>query len=207
MYANLVIGFDGSAAGRDAVALARRLALATGAAVTVLYARSYTALTADAHETGESLPWREAAELVLDEARKMLTDVPDVIYRAVAERSAARALHSAADTVKASLIVIGSTHRSGVGRLAPGTTSRPDPVRGAVRGRRGAVGLRGWRARRGAADRGRRRRRRRRERPRRAPRGYHRAARRRDDPPCHRRRAAHPDRGAVHGRHRVRALR
>ena len=45
MYSDVVIGFDGSAPARDAVALGRRLALAPGARPMVLHVRSYTALT------------------------------------------------------------------------------------------------------------------------------------------------------------------
>src|SRR6478609_1546345 len=40
MYSDLIIGFDGSVASRDAVALGRRLARATGARPTVIYVRS-----------------------------------------------------------------------------------------------------------------------------------------------------------------------
>jgi nucleotide-binding universal stress UspA family protein len=123
MIGDLIIGFDGSDAGRDGLALGRALALATYARVTVVYARSYMALTPDLRETGEDLPWRAAAERVLDEARAALADVPVAGYRAVAERSAAHALHSAADVADAGIIVIGSTHRSGLGRIAPGTTA------------------------------------------------------------------------------------
>jgi nucleotide-binding universal stress UspA family protein len=123
MYANLIVGFDGSDAGRDGVALARRLALATGARVTAVYARSYLALSDDVRETDEDVPWNEAAERVLDGAREMLADIPGVMCRAVAERVPAHALHSAAEAADAALIVIGSTHRSGIGRIAPGTTA------------------------------------------------------------------------------------
>jgi nucleotide-binding universal stress UspA family protein len=106
MYGNLIIGFDGSDAGRDGVAFARRLMLATGSGAIVVYA------------------WHgEPVAAILDEARELLADVPDVVYRSVAEPSPARALHSAAETAGAGLIVIGSTHRSGPGRIAPGTTA------------------------------------------------------------------------------------
>jgi hypothetical protein len=47
MNGDLMIGFDGSDAGRDGLAFGRRLALATGAGVPVVSARSYLAVTAD----------------------------------------------------------------------------------------------------------------------------------------------------------------
>jgi hypothetical protein len=47
MYGDLIIGFDGSDAGHDGLAFGRRLALATGARPTVVFACSYTALRAD----------------------------------------------------------------------------------------------------------------------------------------------------------------
>ena len=122
MYSDLIIGYDGSDAGRDALALGRRLALATGARPTVLFAYAYTA-TADIRDSGEDFAWTEAAHRVLDDARAMLSDVPDVAYQAVVERSAADALHSVAETAEAAVLVLGSTHRSGLARIAPGTTA------------------------------------------------------------------------------------
>jgi len=123
MYSDLIIGFDGSDAGRDALALGRRLALTTGARPTVVYVHSYMALTPDVRETGHDIGWAEAADRILDEAHDVLADVPGVSYQAVAERSPARALHSAADTAEAAMLVLGSTHRAGRGRIAPGTTA------------------------------------------------------------------------------------
>ena len=63
-----------------------------------MHVRSYVAPTPDVRERGHDLGWLGAAEHILDEARDVLADVPDVSYRAVAERSPARALHSAAGT-------------------------------------------------------------------------------------------------------------
>jgi nucleotide-binding universal stress UspA family protein len=123
MYTDLVIGFDGSPAGRDAVAFGRRLATATGARPTVLYVRPRATAPDGPHADGEGATWHQAVEEVLDEARELLAGVPDVAYQGVVERSAAHALRSAAAVGGASLLVLGSTHRSGLGRLAPGTTA------------------------------------------------------------------------------------
>jgi nucleotide-binding universal stress UspA family protein len=123
MYSDLVIGFDGSPAGRDAIAFGRRLAIATGARPTVLYVHPRATATEGARATGGVPTWREAVEQVLDQARELLADVPDAAYQGVVERSAAHALRSAAAVGGTSLLVLGSTHRSGLGRLAPGTTA------------------------------------------------------------------------------------
>jgi nucleotide-binding universal stress UspA family protein len=60
---------------------------------------------------------------VPDAARRLLADVPDASYRCSPGRSVARALASAAEDADAPLIVLGSTHRSGVGRVVPGATA------------------------------------------------------------------------------------
>ena len=124
MYSDVVIGFDGSAPARDAVALGRRLALATGARPMVLHVRSYTALT-PAPEGGahEDPTWGVSAERTLDEARAIIADVPGATFAAVPGTSPARALHRAAEDADAALIVLGSTHRTGIGRVVLGTTA------------------------------------------------------------------------------------
>src|SRR4051812_37995838 len=124
MYSDVIIGFDGSPSGRDALALGRRLAEAGSAAITVVCVHPYIALTADVEaDAAVELSWREGAERTLDEARALLSGVPAATFRAMAETSPARALHVAADEADAALIVLGSTHRQGLGRVLPGTTA------------------------------------------------------------------------------------
>ena len=123
MHANLIIGFDGSLAGRDAVALGRRLALATGARPTVIYVRSPRPTTAEIPEVPDDWSWGASVATTLDEARLMLADVPGADFQGVAETSVARVLHGAAEQAEAPLIVLGSTHRAGIGRVVPGTTA------------------------------------------------------------------------------------
>src|SRR4051794_23474195 len=97
MYTDVITGFDGSAAGRDALALGRRLALTTGASTTVVCVHPYKALTAEvAADSAIELSWRRGAEVMLEEARRTLDDVPDVTFRAKPETSPARALHEIA---------------------------------------------------------------------------------------------------------------
>jgi len=124
MYTDVIIGFDGSTAGHDALALGRRLALTTGASTTVVCVHPYQALTtAVLADRAVELSWRKGAELVLDEARRALHDVPDVSFRAKPETSRARALHQIAQEAAAAVIVVGATHRKALGRIVPGTTA------------------------------------------------------------------------------------
>jgi nucleotide-binding universal stress UspA family protein len=124
MYTDVIIGFDGSPSGRDALALGRRLAEAAGAVITVVCVHPYMALTADVEaDAAVELSWRKGAQRTLDEARSVLSGMPTTTFRAMAESSPARALHEAANEADAALIVLGSTHRNGVGRVLPGTTA------------------------------------------------------------------------------------
>jgi nucleotide-binding universal stress UspA family protein len=123
MHASLIIGVDGSVAGRDAVALGRRLALATGARPTVIYVRSPRPTTAEIPAVPDDWSWGASVATTLDEARFMLADVPSAQFQGVAETSVARVLHGAAEQAGAALIVLGSTHRTGIGRVVPGTTA------------------------------------------------------------------------------------
>jgi nucleotide-binding universal stress UspA family protein len=106
MYSDLIIGFDGSAAAHDALAFARRLALATGGRPRVVCVRT-----------------RGAVEPTLDEARELIGDVPGATFEAVSGASPARGLCAAAASTEAALLVLGSTHRSGLGRVVAGSTA------------------------------------------------------------------------------------
>jgi nucleotide-binding universal stress UspA family protein len=119
MYSDLIIGFDDSAPARDAIAFARRLALATGARPMALYASAAAARSGDrgSDEADADVEAKRAA------AKRLLAGVPDATFEAVAERSPALALHDAASEADAALIVLGATHRTGARRTVPGTTA------------------------------------------------------------------------------------
>jgi nucleotide-binding universal stress UspA family protein len=124
MYTDVIIGFDGTPPARDALALGRRLAEAADAVITVVCVHPFIALTADVESDGAvDLSWREGAERTLDEARAALAGVATATFRSMADTSPARALHEAALEADAALIVLGSTHRRGLGRVLPGTTA------------------------------------------------------------------------------------
>src|SRR4051794_7602459 len=103
---DLIIGFDGSLGAHDALAFARRLALATGGRPRVVCVRS-----------------RGPVEPMLDRARELIGDVPGARFDATSGTAAARGLCAAAADAEAALIVLGSTHRSRVGAVMPGTTA------------------------------------------------------------------------------------
>jgi nucleotide-binding universal stress UspA family protein len=106
VYSDLIVGFDGSASAHDAVAFARRLALATGGRPRVVCVRA-----------------RGPIEPTLDAARALIGDVPGVRFESVAGTTAARGLCESAASAEAALIVLGATHRSSVGAVVPGTTA------------------------------------------------------------------------------------
>jgi nucleotide-binding universal stress UspA family protein len=123
MYRDLIIGFDDSPSARDAVAFARRLALATGARPMALY--SSEAAWSDDQDIAD----KRSAEIDADveakrsAAKRLLAGVPGATFEPVAEPSAALALHRAAEEADAALIVLGATHRTGPGRTVPGSTA------------------------------------------------------------------------------------
>jgi nucleotide-binding universal stress UspA family protein len=125
MYTDIIIGFDGSPAGHDALALGRRLALTTGASTTVVCVHPHQPPTANVTAgAAVALSGRTGAERALDQARRTMDDVPDVRFHAKAETSPARALREAAMEAAAAVIVIGSTHRRGLARAAGTTADR-----------------------------------------------------------------------------------
>ena len=119
----IVAGFDNSPSGFDAVALARQLAAATDARLIVayIYLEAISAIEIVpppelvAQRRKEALRTVRRASIVLDGFERW----EPVVY---ASEPAARGLHEVADRAGAELIVVGSTHRHGLGRVMPGAT-------------------------------------------------------------------------------------
>lgn len=109
MFRTLIVGVDGRAGGTDALALARRLA-APDARIVVLHA----------------FPARHA-DLLRDDAMKVLGK-EEIDERCdlwpVPDASPARALHRAAESEQADLIVIGACHRGPASRAVAGDVTR-----------------------------------------------------------------------------------
>jgi nucleotide-binding universal stress UspA family protein len=112
MERRILIGYDGSEGSRDALALARSLAAAEGAKLTLL-----ACLADDAADPSAAA---EAEKSLIASARPLLGSATFSL-RTVSGLSAPRALSEAAAAEAAEIIVIGSTHRGKLGRVLPGS--------------------------------------------------------------------------------------
>jgi nucleotide-binding universal stress UspA family protein len=139
----IVIGFDGSDSGEDALALGVLLCRATGAVpvVATVYPEAYP--IGPGRVDAEWVAFmREQSEELLRCARRVLGDAADADYRTVSATSESRGLHELAEQERAEAVVVGSTHRGPLGRTAPGSTGdrllhgSPCPVAVAPRGLR-----------------------------------------------------------------------
>jgi nucleotide-binding universal stress UspA family protein len=142
MFKTIVVGVDGRQGGRDALALAGRLALLNGGELIAV-----RVLPFDYYATrAGSPPYATLAEQ--DGTREVERDLAaadlTATVRVIGDRSPARALHRIAEQAGADIIVVGSTHHSLIGRVFAG-----DDAAGTVHGAPCAVAV----APRGLADR------------------------------------------------------
>lgn len=122
MHGKIVIGWDGSEQGRDALDLGLRLAAATDAKLLVATVYLYAPL-ATAVPPGEFQERLVAdAEVALASARAAAGDA-NVEFLTLAGSSPAQTLHELAEREEANLILVGSSHRSAVGRVVAGTAA------------------------------------------------------------------------------------
>jgi nucleotide-binding universal stress UspA family protein len=120
MTPEIVVGIDGSAGARDALAFATRLASCAGASVRLATAYNYSDVPGRAsNETFRRFLEQDALELLRSTAESV-DGVSGI--DAIADPSAPHALHSLAEAIDAALLVVGSTHRGAVGRVVPGST-------------------------------------------------------------------------------------
>lgn len=110
IHARIAVGIDGSSRGDDALAFATALAASVGSGV----------LLAHAYGPGED---RERAHAILEAARAAVDAVP-VETVAYSDPSPARALHRVAAARRAALVVVGPSHRAGMGLVLPGSTGQ-----------------------------------------------------------------------------------
>jgi nucleotide-binding universal stress UspA family protein len=116
----VLIGFDGSDSGEDALALGLRLARATGARPILVCVYPEEAPIGSARVDAEWVAYgRQHADEVLDAARKLAGDAE---YRAVGSSSPAHGLDDVAEAEGASVIVVGSTRHGARRRILPGST-------------------------------------------------------------------------------------
>lgn len=117
----IVVGFDGSDHARDALALGRALAALLQTRLIVVNAYTPGDLLW-APSTAPPLD-EEGRKRVMDAAEAELSEKDHYELRSLASPSATAALHNTAQNEQAMAIVVGSSHRSTVGRMLVGTVA------------------------------------------------------------------------------------
>ena len=121
MFGNVLVGVDGAAGGRDAIALGRAI-LEPGGSLTLLNIRAEPTGWLYGPAPGLSEGEREASERILAEARAEAGGDVEVITLPAA--SPGRGLHVQAEAQGADLIVVGSSSRGLLGRATLGDDTR-----------------------------------------------------------------------------------
>jgi nucleotide-binding universal stress UspA family protein len=121
MSHKIIVGFDGSDRGHDALALARRLAEATGSELLVASAWAYEFYEMPPAVEGYQALMHQNAEAAAERAEQILGESGASAYRVIGATSPARALHELAEREEADLVVVGSTSRGAFGRVLPGS--------------------------------------------------------------------------------------
>jgi nucleotide-binding universal stress UspA family protein len=121
MFNNVLVGVDGRQGGRDAIALALRLAHPDA---TVALADVYAGMYMPSHAVtpGRVREDREAAEQLVERARSQLDREVEIAVKQ--STSPARGLHELAEARQADLLVLGSCHRGAFGRAMLGNDTR-----------------------------------------------------------------------------------
>ncbi|HET8951725.1 MAG TPA: universal stress protein [Solirubrobacteraceae bacterium] len=140
----IIVGVDESERSQDAAALAARLARGTGAELLLVCAYPYDDHPSRSANAEYRRYLREDALAALERAAGALPDDVPAERLAIPEVSPAKTIQEQAAKARASLIVIGSSHRGALGRVLAGTTAErllhgaPCPVAVAPRGHRHA---------------------------------------------------------------------
>ncbi len=120
----IIVGVDQSDRSKDAVALASLLARGSGAELVLTNAYPYDHMPSrigGGPELRASL--RDRAEEAIRHVQETAVGLPESTPRTIAEVSPAKGIQTIAEREGASLIVIGSSHRGGIGRVLAGTTA------------------------------------------------------------------------------------
>lgn len=117
---HLLVGYDGSDGGRDALALARVLGEATGARALVVTVLPYGPLPIPYAVLGEEES--EQTKPLFEEARRRLGEL-EVETRAFGGGSPAGVINDLAEREGVDTIVVGSAHRGPIGRTLPGSVA------------------------------------------------------------------------------------
>ncbi|MGI9556707.1 MAG: universal stress protein [Solirubrobacterales bacterium] len=121
MIDRILVGYDGSEQAEDALAVAAGLAANLKAELRMGASLSEEQLLQPAETVDEALS--HESEALLSAARQHLSELGDyeIDGRALLSDSPADGLLDLSETERADLLVIGSTHRGGVGRVLPGS--------------------------------------------------------------------------------------
>jgi nucleotide-binding universal stress UspA family protein len=144
--APLIVGVDGSERATDALALAARLA-EPGQRLVLAHVHPYGQLSDLLSADDYARLVREVAESTVSAAQETLHPGTERAMQLVANRSPAAGLHDLAAQQGAALIVVGSSHRSALGRVFAGSVAEsvlagaPVPVAVAARGLAGNQNL------------------------------------------------------------------
>ncbi len=118
MFSRILVGYDGSDQARDAAGLGRLLAEVSGAKLTLAAVLPQDPLTG-----GRDVLFKDSdAELrcKLEEAAEPI----GATTLTLPSSSPARGLHELAEGIGAQLLVVGSSHRAGIGRAVAGTVAQ-----------------------------------------------------------------------------------
>ena len=119
MYGRIILGYDGTEQGRDALALVRLLVSGTNRTIVLAHVIPHPP-PYDARTREYVTLVRDHDHAVLDPAMAELAGLR-VEGRPIESSSPARGLHELVEEEGASLVVIGSTHRGPVGRVVLGS--------------------------------------------------------------------------------------
>ena len=116
----IMVGVERSERSRDALALARTLAHATGAELLLLTVYPVAGRSAVMPPAAHATELADEARATLDWVARTFSGVP-ARSRAVEAASVARGLHEVAQDERALAIVVGPSHRGSLGRVIPGS--------------------------------------------------------------------------------------
>jgi nucleotide-binding universal stress UspA family protein len=118
MFSTIIVGVDGREGGRDALALAERLRRLSGGEIVAVHAYPYEYVVSRGSNADFEAVMRDDVHKELDAELARAAVKASAV--AVPDGSPARALHDAAESHDAGLIVVGSAHRGRIGRVFAG---------------------------------------------------------------------------------------
>lgn len=121
MKPKIIVGYEVSDCGRDALVLGRRLAEATSGELVVASAWVHEFYELPPPVEGYSALMRKRAERAAREAERVVGESGAAAFHVIGASSSARALHEFAEREHADLVVVGSTSRGALGRVLPGS--------------------------------------------------------------------------------------